>query len=79
MVEHPLNSQRTDNNYQRTSELLNSVKYNYGKLTESHSFCSFQKNSNRLAICTEKSLIIVNLNLNWPKVFLRRLNNNYLN
>ena len=75
MVEIPIKSRIIDpNNCQwshvNSSELLNTVKYNYGKLTESSSFCSFQKNSNRLAVCTEKSLIIINLNLNWPKVSL---------
>ncbi len=75
MVDDFSNSQITIN-CNKSCELLNSVKYNYGKLTDSQSCCSFQKTSNRLAICTEKSLIIINLNLNWPKVnlfyFLKR-------
>lgn len=51
-------------------ELLNSVKYNYGKLVDSSNCCSYQKASNRLAICTEKALFIINLNHNWPQVNL---------
>jgi hypothetical protein len=51
-----------------STELLNTVKYNYGRLVDNLNCCSYQKNSNRLAICTDKSLFIVNLNFNWPQV-----------
>jgi len=47
-------------------ELLNTISYNYGKLADASNCCSLQENSNRLAVCTEKCIFIVNLNLNWP-------------
>lgn len=51
-----------------TIERLNSITYNYGKLVDSANCISFQKKSNRLAICTEKCIFILNLNLNYPQV-----------
>ena len=54
--------------WSRTSgaELLNTISYNYGKLADAAHCCSLQDNSNRLAVCTDKCIFIVNLNLNWP-------------
>ena len=49
-----------------TSELLNTIKYNYGKLNNSNCV-DLSSANNRLAVCTEKCVYILNLNMNWPQ------------
>ena len=46
-------------------ELLNALTYyNYGQLTSVH--CSDLSESNRLALCTDKCLFLLNFNFMWP-------------
>jgi len=47
-------------------ELLNTIKYNYGKLINSNC-ADISEANNRIAICTEKCIFIINLNMNWPR------------
>jgi hypothetical protein len=49
----------------KSTELLNTIKYNYGKLGNSK--CADLSESNRLAICTDRCIYLINLNLNWPQ------------
>jgi hypothetical protein len=49
------------------TELLNTMPYtNYGQFLNSN--CSDLSNSNRLALATNKCIIILNLNLDWPSL-----------
>ena len=61
-----------------TTELINTITYyNYGKILNSN--CCDLSNSNRLAICTDKCLFVLNFNLNWPSSIVNSSPAKFLN